>query len=236
MKKSSFSVSILCGFILLLSVGCRSDGFITEIPPESGSGISTEEYLFLVGDQFEVSFLNNPNFNASLTVRPDGRISMNLANDLLVAGMTPSELTELLTELYREEIKDPKVSIIMNQFAGQRIWVAGEVNSPGSMPLLGRMTVLQSIFSAGGWMSTALLENVIVVRHDDAKRETVLYTMNIEKRMNGEKTDDFVLRPNDVIYVPKSLIASVGDWVDLWINQPMPRWARLGFSYRLNPR
>ena len=136
MKRSIFSVfTILCGLAVFAAAGCSSSNYITEIPPEAGAGITTDEYVFQVGDQFDVKFLDNPDYNATLTVRPDGRISMNLANDILVAGMTPSELTELLTQLYRDEIKDPKITIILKQFAGQRIWIAGEVYNPGPIPL-----------------------------------------------------------------------------------------------------
>ncbi len=226
------------GIIGLLSLaaacltGCSSnENFITEIPMQPPAGICMDEYLFQVGDQFDVKFFSEGSLDISLIVRPDGRISMPMAEDLLVAGMTPAELDELLTEMYRKKIKDPEITIILNNFSGQKVWIAGSVFDPGPIALAGRMTVLQSIFNAGGPMPTANLDDVLVLRQDHELQETVTYLVDIDKRLNGETTTDFVLMPYDVIYVPKTAITEVNEFVQQYISSMMPSFLRFGFTF-----
>jgi len=216
----------------VLATGCSSEqGFLTDIPPQSTAGISTNEYTFQIGDRFDVKFFENSELDINVVVRPDGRVSMNLVEDILVAGMTPGELDELVTELYREKIKDPEVSIILREFAGQRIWVAGEVFNPGSMQLAGRMTAIQALFGAGGPQLTANLNSVIIFRRDDAQQATLVYKIDVERRLEGEHGEDFVLQPYDTVYIPRTAIAEVGRFIDQYVNNLMPDFIRMGINF-----
>jgi len=222
--------------LLFLAAACltacsSNENFITEIPMQPPAGICMDEYLFQVGDQFDVKFFNEESLDVSLIVRPDGRISMPMAEDLLVAGMTPAELDELLTEMYRKKVKDPEITIILNNFSGQKVWIAGSVFDPGPITLAGRMTVLQSIFNAGGPMPTANLDDVIVLRQDHELQETVAYLVDIDERLSGERTTDFILMPYDVIYVPKTNITKVNEFIQQYISSMMPSFLRFGFSF-----
>lgn len=223
---------ILLGTGALLLAGCQGtgDGFITEIPEPSPTGVTTGEYVFQIGDRFQVKFFENSELDVNLVVRPDGRISMNLVEDVLVAGMTPAELDALITESYARKVKDPEVTIILSEFSGQKVWVAGEVQRPGSIELLGRMTALQSILGAG-LLRSGKLENVIIFRRDDVNRDTVAYMVDLERKLDGESQRDFVLQPYDLVYVPKTTIAKIGDFVDQYINDVMPDFARIGYNF-----
>ncbi len=232
---STPQIPVVAGLAVLAALwlpGCSSDeNFITEIPMQPPAGICMDEYAFQVGDQFDVKFFNEEDLDVSLIVRPDGRISLPLAEDLLVAGMTPAELDELLTEIYRKKIKNPEITIILNNFSGQKVWIAGSVLAPGPITLTGRMTVLQSIFNAGGPLATAKLDHVLLLRQDHELQETVTYLIDIDRRLSGETTIDFVLMPYDVIYVPKTTITKINEFVQQYISSMMPNFLRFGFSF-----
>ena len=80
-----------------------------------------------VGDKFSVRLFYNPDLNQEVTVRPDGKISLLLVHDLSVLGLTPSELTDLLTESYAKHLQQPEVTVAVNSFAAQKVFVGGEV-------------------------------------------------------------------------------------------------------------
>jgi len=194
----------------------------------------TKEYQFQVGDVFEVKFFEFPEFDQSVTVRPDGRVSLPLVEEVLVVGLTPSELDEIITERYRKKISEPEVTVILRQFAGQKVYVGGEVSNPGVLQLTGRMTLLQSIFHAGGFKRSARLDSILVIRNNNNRTE--LHSVNVDIILN-EGGNDFLLKSYDVVYVPKTSITNAGDFVDQYINDIIPDAIRtgLGFTYELNP-
>lgn len=114
------------------------------------SDATTQEYRIRAGDLLDVKFFYNSELNEQVTVRPDGRISLQLANDLMAGGLTPAELTEQLKKKYASEIDNPEITVIVRSFSYQRIFVDGEVYKGGLILLVGQMTVLQSITQAGG--------------------------------------------------------------------------------------
>lgn len=237
----SIQFALLAALVALWLPCCASDeppNYIEEIPPAPPAGISMEEYFFEVGDQFDVKFFENEEFDITLTVRPDGRVSMPLVEDILVAGMTPAALDELITELYRDRIMDPEVTIVINRFSGQRIWITGEVYQPGEIALRGRMTVMQSIFHAGGPKLSARLDHVYVFRlaRDsvvdlEEGQDQVMYRVDIEAKMDGEPVADFVLQPYDMVLVPKTTITQVADFIDQYINGVIPDFLQLRVVY-----
>ena len=225
--------------IIIAFLGCaqKNLGNITNLSAEANlpQEETPTEYEFQVGDVFDVKFFEYPELDQSVTVRPDGKISLPLVEDLLVVGLTPSALDEIITERYREEIREPEVTIILRQFAGQRVFVAGEVSKPGVLQLTGRMTLLQSIFHAGGFKRSAQLNSVIVIRNNNNRAE--LYRVDVDKILD-EGANDFELKSYDVVFVPKTFIAKAGDFVDQYLNDLIPDAVRVGFSfvYNLNPR
>jgi polysaccharide biosynthesis/export protein len=180
------------------------------------------EYLIQTGDELDIQFMYNPELNQKLPVRPDGRITLPLVKEILVSGMTPRELGELLTEKYTPELKKPEVIVIVRSFMAQKIFIDGEVNRAGLQQLTGPLTVLQAIAMAGGIKETARPTEVLVIRqnHNGPFLTSVL---DITKAIDGtDKTQDIALMPYDVVYVPKSPIANVDTWVDLYIRRVVP--------------
>jgi protein involved in polysaccharide export with SLBB domain len=180
------------------------------------------EYRIQPGDDLEIKFLYNPELNERLPVRPDGRISLQFVKEVLVVGLTPKELGDLLTEKYGPELKKPDVTVIVRSFSAQKVFVDGEVNRGGLLPLTGPLTVLQAIAQAGGVKDTARLTEVLVIRQNP-NGPFLTSVVDISKAIDGtDKSQDIALMPYDVVFVPKSPIANVDTWVDLYIRRLLP--------------
>jgi protein involved in polysaccharide export with SLBB domain len=188
------------------------------------------EYRVQAGDQLEVKFYYNPELNEQVIVRPDGRISLQLVHEIMAAGLTPAELTRFLTEKYTSELKKPELTVIVRSFGGRGVYVDGEVNRPGIIPLIRPISVLQSISQAGGVKDTAQTNHVIVIRRDIDNKPGVI-PVNIEKAIDGtDMKQDIFLMPLDIVYVPKSPIANVNVWVDQYIRRNIPIPFSLGYD------
>lgn len=223
-------------FLLLLLIACTH--VVKNPTPLSQHSIQTspyteQEYRIQVGDQLDIKFFYNPELEEQVTVRPDGRISLQLVREIMTAGLTPAELTDLLTKKYAKELKMPEVTVIVRSFGSQRVYVDGEVAKPGIVPLVGFVTVLQAISQAGGMKDAARRGEVIVIRHGTANKPIAL-TVNVERIIDGtDMRQDIALKPFDIVYVPKSPIANVNVWVDQYIRKNIP--ISTGFGYYLNP-
>ncbi len=179
---------------------------------------SPQEYRIAIGDKINVRLFYNPDLNQEVTVRPDGKISLMLVHEINAAGLTPSELTQQLTESYSKELQQPEVAVIVNSFAGQRVFVGGEVGAPGVKDFVGPTTVLQAVAMAGGFKDTARTDEVIVIRKgEDNKPFTI--ALNALKAMKGEDLQqDIYLQPYDIVVVPRSNIANVDRWVQQYVS------------------
>lgn len=193
---------------------------------------TVQEYKIQAGDYLDIKFFYNPELNEQVIVRPDGRISLQLAHEIMAAGLTPAQLTKLLSEIYDAELDNPEITVIVRSFNGQRVYIDGEVNKPGIISFIGPMTVLQSISQAGGVKDTAKRNEIVIIRRGLDNKPVVLL-MNMEKIIDGtEMSQDLNLMPNDIVYVPKSAIANVNIWVDQYIRKNIPMG--IGFGYNLN--
>lgn len=191
-------------------------------------------YVIQPGDSLDVKFFYNPELNESLIVRPDGKISLQLAPGVMAAGLTPRELTDVLTKAYSQELANPGIAVILRSFASQKVHVDGEVNKPGLVTLVGTMTALEAIAEAGGFKDTARLKEVLIIRKA-APQKPVTIVADMESAIYGaDKTQNITLAPYDIIFVPRSPIANVNTFVDQYIrkNVPIP----FGLSYGFGPR
>lgn len=221
-------------FLLLLSVtlicGCSSSTATGNTNLTQSYNYAAKEYRLQPGDTLDIKLFYNPELNETLTVRPDGRITLQLVNDVVAAGRTPAELTAVLTKAYSNELANPKVAVIVRTSTADKVFVDGEVNRAGMVTLTGPTTVLQSISQAGGMKDSAKSDQVLVLRRGDDSKVTVLQ-LNLESAIAGtDVAQDIVLRPNDIVYVPKSAIANVNTWIDQYIRKNVPLPIGLGYS------
>ena len=216
---------------LLLPVflgACRSAS--TAEPPSSpiATAPTQTEYRIQAGDALGVKFFFNPELNEEVLVRPDGRISLQLVDEVDAAGRTPAELTARLRELYSSELAEPEIAVIL-RLTGQRVFVDGEVLKPGELVLTGPITVLEAIARAGGVTDRARMTNVILIRKGpDATPTWTTYDVK-SARGGRDATQNPELVPYDVVYVPRSNISNVNVWVDQYIRKNIP----FTFGFRL---
>lgn len=216
--------------LLSIAPGC-SPVVVNPAPLPATQG-HPSEYRIQPGDQMDVKFFYNPELNESVTVRPDGRVSLQLAHEIPAAGLTPIELTQALKQSYARELNGPVITVLMRSFAGQHIYVDGEVNKPTLVPLSATMTVLQSIAVAGGLTDSARTSEVVVVRRGPEGQPQV-FAVDLTRVLDGTDTgQDVALIPFDVVYVPKSAIANVNVWVDQYLRKNVP--VSFGLSYQIN--
>jgi len=238
--RARFTVGIAALVLVVLSCASCRHGASVGSNPSANVGNKPlrqpiPEYRLQPGDEIEIKFFYIPRLNERLVIRPDGKISLQLIDEFLVAGLTPSQLDKILTERYATEIKEPELAVIVRSFVGQRIYVGGEVSAPQLIPLVGRMTVLQSVFRAGGFKDTAHPGSVIVIRKDAENRPFGI-KVDLNQVIKGrEGARDIELLPYDIVFVPKKSVAKVNVWVDQYIRQNIPVHTGFGFTYELNP-
>jgi polysaccharide export outer membrane protein len=177
--------------------------------------------VFAPGDAVEVKFFYTPDLNSNQIVRPDGTISLQLIGDVQAAGKTPLEFQNELIRLYSPQLKKPDITVVAGNLKSRHIAVNGEVFRPGAFDMTTRMTVLDAIGQAGGFKDTAAIGNVMVLRYKNNRY--VGCALNMKNAFAGKEVEPFWLEPNDIVYVPKTGIAKVNQWVDQHINKMIPK-------------
>jgi polysaccharide export outer membrane protein len=132
-------------------------------------------------------------------VRPDGKISLPLLNDVQAAGLTAMQLAGSIREGLTKYLNNPQVTVIVSQINSRRVFVTGEVAKSGALPLLPGMTVLQALSSAGGFTQFAREKGIYILRNENGKQVKLPY--NYKDVLKGQK-EDILLQSGDVIVVP----------------------------------
>lgn len=210
------------GLVLMafLSVSCSAPNPALKTPADlSLMSRPNQEYRLRVGDEIELKFFLSPELNQDVIVRPDGRISLQLLDDVAAVGLTPMELDRIVTEGYRTELRDPQITVILKKLAS-RVYVGGEVRQPRFVAHDGSLTALQAIFEAGGFADTAEPSSVILLRRLNGDKGMAA-KLDLKKVMNAEE-EDIALMPSDTIFIPKSTIAEVNLFVEQYITKMIP--------------
>ena len=164
---------------------------------------ATADASYRIGPQdvLRIDVWKETEISRSVPVRPDGKISLPLLNDMQAAGLTAMELANNITEGLKKFINNPQVTVSVTEINSRRVYVTGEVTRPGAFPLLPNMTVLQALTSAGGFTQFARIKNIYVLRSEDGKQ--VKHSFNYKDVVNGKRPEDnIVLQPGDTIVVP----------------------------------
>jgi polysaccharide export outer membrane protein len=181
--------------------------------PSAFEGWTSGRYRLTPSDVLELTFPFVPEFNQVVTVQPDGYITLRGAGELRVQSRTLPELRQQLLEAYAPILHDPSVTITLKEFEKPYFIAAGEVKTPGKFELRGAMTVTQAVALAGGPTLTAKHSQVILFRRYSADLIEVK-EINV-KRMYATRdlSEDYLLRPGDTIYIPKSLISRLQPFI-----------------------
>lgn len=152
-------------------------------------------------DVLRVDVWKEPQITRDVPVRPDGKISIPLLNDVQAAGLTPTELSAAIRQGLQKYITEPEVTVTVTQINSRRVFVTGEVAHPGAFPLLPDMTVLQILSSCGGFTQFANTKNIFVLRTEAGKQ--VKIPVNYKNLISGKKPEEnILLQPGDTIVVP----------------------------------
>jgi polysaccharide export outer membrane protein len=169
-------------------------------PAASPPGVG-HTYVIQPGDVLDVQVWKETEISKQVPVRPDGKISLPLINDVQAAGLTADQLTSDLTDKLKKFISDPQVSVIVAQVNSQRIYVMGEVLRGGTYPLLPGMTVLQGLSDAGGFTPFASPKKIYVLRDEAGKQVKLPFDYN--GVVKGKKPEENIpLMAGDTIVVP----------------------------------
>lgn len=173
------------------------------------------------GDEIEVRFRYWPELDETVTIRPDGKIALQLIDEVDAAGLSPEGLDARLTKLYEAQLKDPVLTVMVRGLFNQRIYVGGEVNEPGVIEFPERITVSEAIMEAGGFnLDSAKLDSVILIRFVNGRR--YVKKVNLKPLLKGEMTEPVYLAERDIVYVPETRITKANRWVDQYINLLLP--------------
>lgn len=169
--------------------------------PQSGSATADPNYVIEPQDLIDVSVWKEPDLSRAVPVRPDGKISLPLVNDVQAAGLTPIQLAAQITSGLTKYMTNPQVTVIVSQINSQRVYVLGEVTRAGGYPLFPEMTVLQALSDAGGFTAFANSKKIYVLRQENGKQQKIPF--NYKDVINGKNPgQNIALKSGDTIIVP----------------------------------
>ena len=193
--------------------GCaRGGGDRPALPPAAYVAAQErpgEEYVIGPLDQLNVFVWRNPELSAKVQVRPDGRITTPLVNDMPAVGKTPAALAEDMKKALGEYVKDPIVSVIVENFSGtfsQQVRIVGATEKPASIPFRANMTLLDAMIAVGGLSQYAAGDKARLVRFDRDTGKQREYGLSISKLLKkGDSSANVRLEPGDVIIIPETM-------------------------------
>jgi protein involved in polysaccharide export with SLBB domain len=191
-------------------------------------------YMLLPADQIAVSLPLNPEINASGTIGPDGRFSIPLVGRLPLAGRTVDEAQTLIADALRSGgiVANARPDIAVTTYSAA-IYVAGEVRAPGAIALSRPLDAFQAIVRAGGLLNTAQSGKIAVIRRTPSGAASVRI-VNLHDYPKNDAAPPLVLAPGDVLFVPKSKIAEIDQWIDQHINKVVPDSLRFNVNIGAN--
>ena len=158
------------------------------------------EYQIGPEDVLDISVWKNPELSRKVPVRPDGKVSLPLVNDIQAAGLTPSELREQLAKRLAEYVPTPEVAVIVAEVQSLRVSVVGAVKTPGRFMLKSPATVLECIALAQGLTEFAARDRIVVLRQSGSTTQRIPFNYN--KIANSSDQENFFVKPGDIIVVP----------------------------------
>jgi polysaccharide biosynthesis/export protein len=163
--------------------------------------VTPTDYVIGPDDVLMVIFWREQDLSSEVAVRPDGKISLPLLNEIQASGLTPEELRNNLTKAANRYVEDPAVTIVVKAINSRKVFITGEVAKPGPYPLSGPTTVLQMIATAGGVLEYAKEDRIVVMRTENGR--TVSRRFNYKQVSEGKNLQQNIeLKPGDTIVVP----------------------------------
>jgi polysaccharide export outer membrane protein len=179
-----------------------------DAPPttQAPSSENSSDYIIGPGDMLQVFVWRNPDLSQTVPVRPDGKISTPLVENMVAVGKTPSQLARDLENVLSDYVRSPKVNVIVTKALGEltEVKVVGQVTHPMAVPYHEGMTVIDVILDAGGLTSMAAGNRARIVRMQNGKTEEIRVKLT-NLMQKGEMSQNFHLLPGDVVVVPHTI-------------------------------
>lgn len=191
---SAFSQNQLADKSKAPSVSAATDATPSATIVDSSYTIGPEDVL-------NISVWKEPDFSATIPVRPDGKVSLPLIGDIQAAGKTPEVLTADLTTLLKKYVEQPRVTVMVTAINSRRVFLLGEITRPGPIVITPGMTVLQAVAAAGGPTVYANSKKMYVLRNENGKQSR--FPFNYKNAIRGDVgSQNILLKPGDTIVVP----------------------------------
>jgi polysaccharide export outer membrane protein len=204
--KSSFvhatSVAVLCS-VLVTHLAARQSADVTA--PSNGNGVAASPmvpagYVIGADDMLAIVFWRDKDMSAEVVVRPDGKISLPLLNDIDAAGYTPDQLRARIEQAASKYIEEPNATVIVKAINSRKVYIVGSVARPGTHALTGEMNVLQLIALAGGLLEYADSKNIMVMRKEDGRDVSMKF--HYDDVVRQKKLEQNIrLKPGDTVVV-----------------------------------
>ena len=174
---------------------------VNSAPAAKAAGTSLpRDYVIGPEDSLTVVFWRDKELSADVIVRPDGKISLPLLNDVQAAGLTPEQLKGSLEEAAAKFVEGPNATVIVREVRSRKVYVVGEVANPGTVVLMSEMNVLQLIAAVGGLLEHADRKNIAIVRQVDGQERR--FKFNYNDVVKGKQLQqNILLQPGDMVVV-----------------------------------
>jgi polysaccharide biosynthesis/export protein len=202
----------------------RGDAQSVERTDPVPHGWSNTRYRLTPSDVLELTFPYVTEFNQTVTVQPDGYVTLRAVGDLRVQGRTLPELVSLLTEAYEPILRDPVITVVLKDFEKPYFVAAGELKTPGKFELRGALTVTEAVAVAGGFTNRAKHSQVVLFRRYSSDLLEVKQ-VDVKKMLaRRDLSEDYVIRPGDTLFVPQNVLSRLA-----------PFLPTAGLGFYLNP-
>ena len=205
MRLSKTCGVVVCLICSALCVGAAGQQRAAAGSPASGSGAATvagsSSYVIGPDDVLAVLFWGDKSMSADVTVRPDGKISLPLINEVQAAGLTPDQLRARLMDLASKYLEDPNATVAVKEIHSRNVFITGNVAKPGTYPLSTDMNVLQLISLSGGLLEYSDAKNIVVIRKESGAEQ--YHKFNYKDVVKQKHTEqNITLKPGDTVVVP----------------------------------
>lgn len=186
----------------------------TQRPRLTAFGVE-ERYVLHPGDVLGIEYRYTPEFNQTVSVQPDGFISLQMGGDLKVAGRNIEQVRNLILARVRARLESPELTVVLKEFQKPYVVVSGEVAQPGKFELRENLTAIQAVLLAGGFKDSAKSSQILVFRKLNADTAEVRSLNFKTLKRTSDLENDLTLQPGDMILVPRNRISKIERYVRL---------------------
>ncbi len=222
-------------FAVLMAAGAGGSAAQTPVaaPSPMAYADNAPAYRFYPGDEIEVTVFSAPELTRTVTVGPDGRISLPMIAPVRAADLTAEELHDALVAAYAQQLRTPELDVTAKSFGSRQVFVGGEVARPGIYEMPASIDAFQAVMLAGGFLPSARRDNVVVLSRAAGGASQVTQVDLSSRAMHAGFPNAHPLNRYDVVYVPRSQIAQVNLFMQQYVRDALP--IQFSLYYDLNP-